>query len=184
MPKVITVPALDERWDAENEIFLDPLPPVKFTIEHSLISISKWEQKWNKSFIMTKEKTPEEMADYIRCMTMTPNIDPEVYKRIPLSVIQEIKEYMEAPMTSVKFLKEPKRAGGRKYMANEDIYQQMFALHIPIECEKWHLNRLLTLIQVCATENDPNPKKMPITELARRNSQLNAARRKALNSKG
>lgn len=149
-------------------------------LEHSLISISKWESKWHKPFLSKNNKTTEEALDYIRCMTITPNVDPNSYMFISEKDILRIDEYISDPMTATTFSEQGK---SRSIITAEIIYYWMVSYNIPFECQKWHLNRLLTLINVCSIKNTP-PKKMSKSEIASRNAALNAARRKALGTKG
>lgn len=177
----ITIPST-ELWDEQKEEFVYTKEKT-LQLEHSLVSISKWESKWNKSFLSSKEKTTEEIIDYIRCMTITQNVDPEVYTRLPNRTIQEIYDYINAPMTATVFSDTGRKGGNRDVITSELIYYWMIALNIPFECQKWHLNRLLTLIRVCEIKNAP-PKKMSKRETMSRNAALNAARRKKYNTKG
>lgn len=154
-------------------------------LEHSLVSLSKWESKWKKPFIDKNEadkKTLEETIDYIRCMTLTQNVNPEIYNNIPDKEIEKVKSYISDSMTATTFsnLDENKN---REIITSEIIYYWMVAFNIPFECQKWHLNRLLTLIKVCSIKNAPK-KKMSKQEIMSRNKALNEARRKAYNSKG
>lgn len=177
----ITVPAI-ELWDEQKQEFITGKEQT-LCLEHSLVSLSKWESKWCKIFLDTEEKTYEETIDYIRCMTLTQNVNPEVYTRLTAENIKQINEYIEAPMTATTFGKETQHSGGRERISSELIYYWMIALNIPFECQKWHLNRLLTLIRVCNIKNAP-PKKMSKRDIASRNAALNAARRKQLNTRG
>lgn len=177
----ITVPAA-ELWDSSKEEFINSKERT-LLLEHSLVSISKWESKWCKSYLSGPEKTYEEALDYIRCMTITQNVDPEVYYRLSDDNIQKITEYLEAPMTATFFSEEDKNSHRRRIVTSELIYYWMIASNIPFECQKWHINRLLTLIRVCQAENQPMQKKSR-EELLRSNAARNAERRKRLNSKG
>lgn len=177
----ITVPAA-ELWDERNQRFIRTKEQ-KLQLEHSLVSISKWESKWCKPFLSKNNKTTEETVDYIRCMTLTQNVDPNVYFALTNENIQRVNDYIEAPMTATTFTEDRSGKASREIITNELIYYWMIALQIPDKCEKWHINRLLTLIRVCNIKNQP-PKKMSQGEIMRRNSALNAARRKQLNSKG
>ncbi len=179
----ITIPAT-ELWDDRNQVFINTKEQT-LQLEHSLVSISKWESKWCKSFLSKTEKTYDETIDYIKCMTITQNVSPEVYDRLTKENIEQINEYIQAPMTATHFLDEEKsgRSNGEQ-VTSELIYYWMIALNIPIdECQKWHINRLLTLIRVCNIKNQP-AKKMSRREIMNRNAALNAARRKQLNTKG
>ena len=177
----ITIPA-SEMWDEKNEKFVD-IKECALQLEHSLISLSKWESKWCKPFLFTKEKTEEETLDYVRCMTLTPNIDPIIYNFLTNENVREINKYIDDPMTATTFSEDPTAKCNREIITSELIYYWMISLNIPVEFQKWHLNRLLTLIRVCNVKNQP-PKKMSKKEIMRRNAALNAARRKQLNSKG
>ena len=179
----ITIPST-EFWDERKEEFIYEKEKT-LQLEHSLVSISKWESKWHKAFLTNKEKTTEEIIDYIKCMTITQNVDPNVYSRITNKIIQEIYEYINDPMTATVLNDRNRQGGGgsRETITSELIYYWMIALNIPFECKKWHLNRLLTLIRVCEVKNAP-PKKMSKSDLMSRNAALNAARRKQFNTKG
>jgi hypothetical protein len=179
--KKIHIPETRLFNSSTNEIIT--LKEQDIQIEHSLVSISKWEQKWHKPFLSTKDKTPEEMADYIRCMCMTQNVDPQVFQYMPDAPAKEINEYIADPMTATTF-SDRKTSGGNEILTNEIIYWQMITLGIPVEFQKWHLNRLLTLIKVCSIKNNPNKKKMSRSEIIQRNRELNRARRAANHSAG
>lgn len=179
----VTVPLSVEGWDEEKQEFIAP-KEVVLQLEHSLVSISKWESKWHKSFIHSKEKTDEEVMHYIECMTLNKNVDPDVYKHLTQNNVRQIEQYIAEPMTATYFSKEEqRRTASREIVTSELIYYWMIALNIPFECQKWHINRLLTLIRVCNVKNQP-PKKMSRKEIARRNHALNAARRNKLNTRG
>lgn len=177
----ITIPAT-EQWDEKKQEFINTKEQT-LQLEHSLVSLSKWESKWCKPFLTNDIKTEEETIDYIKCMTITQNIDPNVYNFIPINIRDEIKRYIDAPMTATWF---NERAGGKpssEQTTSELIYYWMISLNIPFKCEKWHLNRLLTLIKVCEAKSKP-PKKMKQREIMSQQSAINAARRKRLGSKG
>lgn len=152
-------------------------------LEHSLVSLSKWESKWKKPFLTDKEKTPEETIDYVRCMTVNNNVDPSVYGRLSMSAVQQINDYISDPMTATTFSEDKNQKKNREVVTAELIYYWMVALQIPFECQKWHLNRLITLIRVCNIKNEP-PKKMSKADIYRQNAALNAARRRMHGSKG
>lgn len=176
----ITIPSTD-LFDNRTQEFIT-IPERKLQLEHSLVSLSKWESKWNKPFLSKTNKTVEETLDYIRCMTITQNVDPIVYKGLTTKLINEINNYINAPMTATTFSGKDADTS-REVVTSELIYYWMISLNIPMECQRWHLNRLLTLIRVCNVKNTP-PKKMSKREIMSRNAALNAARRKQLNSKG
>ncbi len=177
----ITIPAV-EQWDEAKQEFIYTKEQT-LSLEHSLVSISKWESKWCKPFLTKQEKTLEETLDYIKCMTLTQNVDPEVYNYLTNENIKEINEYIGAPMTATYFSDEKTSKTSREQVTAELIYYWMIAFNIPFECQKWHLNRLLTLIKVCNIKNQP-PKKRSKKDIMSRNAALNAARRKQLNTKG
>jgi hypothetical protein len=184
MPKFVKVNPC-KYWDARREIFFTyPEKPVCFQIEHSLVSISKWEAKWKKPFLSnTKERTPEEMLDYIRCMTITQNVDPNIYSFLPESVIEDIRDYIDDPMTATTISTNGSQKSDRTVITSELIYYWMTAFQIPFTCEKWHFNRLMTLIRICDIKNSPQ-KKMGANEMRARNRKLNAERRRAMHTKG
>ena len=178
----ITVPISPEGWDEVKGEFVDPKTRT-LQLEHSLVSLSKWESKWCKPFLSSNEKTAEETLDYIKCMTLTQNVDPDVYNHLTAKNIEEINQYIYAPMTATTFSEDKKGKGSREVVTSELVYYWMIALNIPFECQKWHLNRLLTLIRVCNIKNTP-PKKMSKRDIMSRNAALNEARRKRLNTTG
>lgn len=177
----ITIPAV-EQWDEEKQEFVNTREQT-LQLEHSLISLSKWESKWCKAFLTKEEKTFEETLDYIKCMTLTKNVDPNVYNYLTNKNIEEINSYIEAPMTATYFSQDKSGRISREQVTAELIYYWMIAFNIPFECQKWHLNRLLTLIKVCDVKNTP-PKKRSAKEIMSQNAALNAARRKKFNTKG
>lgn len=178
----ISVPIEPEQWDEQWQEFI-PARTQTLQLEHSLVSLSKWESKWCKSFLSNPHKTAEETIDYIKCMTITQNIKPEVYEHLTNENIAQINSYIEAPMTATYFNEDKSGKSNRESITSELIYYWMIALNIPFECQKWHLNRLLTLIRVCNIKNAP-PKKMSRGEIMSRNAALNAARKKQMNTKG
>ena len=177
----ITIPAT-EQWDEREERFVNTKEQT-LQLEHSLVSLSKWESKWNKAFLSNKEKSFEETIDYIKCMTLTQNVHPEVYNCLTADNFKQVDEYIQAPMTATVFSEDKTGKSNREVVTSELIYYWMIALNIPFECQKWHLNRLLTLIRVCNIKNSP-PKKRSRAEIMRQNAALNAARRKQHNTAG
>jgi hypothetical protein len=171
-----------EGWDEKTEQFVEP-KFVTLRLEHSLVSISKWESKWNKSFLSSAEKTDEEIFDYIKCMSTTSNVDPDVFDHLTEANIRDIQQYINAPMTATTIREDSSTKRSREIVTNELIYYWMFSLGIPKELEKWHLNRLITLIKVFNAKND-TPKKRNRRDVMSQNAKLNAARRQRLNSRG
>ena len=176
----ITIPAIEQYDDAKQEFVSSKAHTIQ--LEHSLVSLSKWESKWLKPFLNKEDKTMAESIDYIKCMTITQNVDPDVYVYLTRENIAQVSNYIEAPMTATTINNE-KTNGTREVVTSELIYYWMIALSIPFECQKWHLNRLITLINVCDIKSRP-PKKMGKKETMNRNKALNAARRKSANTTG
>lgn len=176
---LLTIPPIEMFNEKTSEFVYSK--ETKISLEHSLVSLSKWESRWNKPFLSKDNKTLEETIDYIRCMTITQNVDPEVYFRLTDENINTINKYIESPMTATTF--SDNGHSSREIITSELIYYWMISLNIPMECQRWHLNRLLTLIRVCNIKNTP-AKKMSRREIMDRNAALNAARRKKLNSTG
>lgn len=153
-------------------------------LEHSLVSVSKWESRWHKPFLSDDNKTDEEIIDYIQCMTITQNVDPVTYLALNSEQIKMIREYIKDPMTATTFREDQNKGKTKKkIVTSEVIYYQMISLGIPMECQKWHLNRLMTLIRVCAIKSQPE-KKMKSGDQIRQYSNLNNKRRAAMHSKG
>lgn len=172
-----------EGWDESKEEFVELEKEQKLTLEHSLVSLSKWESKWHKPFLTKEPKTTEETIDYIRCMTITQNVKPEVYNRLENEHINRVNAYIEDSMTATWFHEEKKKTLNNEVITSERIYYWMIALQIPVNFEKWHLNRLLTLIRVCNEENKPK-KKMSVRELINQRRAENEARKKKWHTKG
>lgn len=177
----ITIPE-QELYDEENNEFIN-LPEKTICLEHSLVSVSKWESKWKKPFLSKEPKTVEETIDYIKCMTITQNVDEKSYNYLSKKNIEDINKYIDDSMTATTFYDTRKNTGRQENITSELIYFWMISLNIPMECQKWHLNRLLTLIKICNIKNDSG-KKMSRSEINSRNAALNAARRKKLNTRG
>lgn len=177
----LTVQMSPEGWDEAKEEFVEATTQT-LQLEHSLISLSKWESKWCKPFLSNDKKTTEEVVDYIKFMTLN-SVDPEIYNRLSAENFEQIDKYINAPMTATTFSENSQGKTNREVITSELIYYWMVALNIPFECQKWHLNRLLTLVRVCNIKNQP-PKKKNRRETASNYAALNAARRKQMNSKG
>lgn len=192
MPKTVVVKA-KEFFNEETRKFIN-VKETTLVLEHSLISISKWEAKYKKPFLVDKSMDDvEKVIFYLKCMTISPqNVDDMVYYAIDKETMEEIMEYINDPMTATWFGedRDPKNKNRKKeIMTSEVIYWQMSALQIPWECQKWHLNRLLTLIRVCGIKNeeqygDDKKKKMSKSDLLKRNAALNAQRKAKLGTRG
>ncbi len=178
----------NEQWDEENEVFVHTKSQT-LMLEHSLVSISKWEAKWKKPFLEqhNKEMPMEELIDYIKCMTITQNVDQDVYRNLSKKDINKVLNYINDSMTATWFREDDKK-GRRSGQAitSELIYFWMISFQIPFECQKWHLNRLLTLIRICNEnrEDGSGQKKMSQRDLMNRNRALNEARKRRFNTHG
>lgn len=181
----ITIPER-EYFDDEKQEFTT-IKEQTLTLEHSLISISKWESKWKKPFLIRANRTYAESIDYIRCMTLNSNVGDDVYRNISQAEFDKITEYIDDKMSATWFNDNGninKRPGAKgQAVTSELIYYWMIAFNIPFECQKWHLNRLLTLIKICEIKNTP-PKKMKKKDIYARNKSLNEARKRNLGTRG
>lgn len=176
----------EDLWDEEKQEFYK-IPGCDVELEHSLLSISKWESKYHKSFINTDNKTPQETLDYIKMMVIDDTeIDDKTFYLITKQQYEEISKYINDPMTATTFSEEDEKdltdtSSRHKFTTSEEIYSWMCAQNIPFECEKWHLNRLIVLIKICAINNKPKDKKkkkMTSSDLALRRAKMEAARAK------
>ena len=180
MPLTIKVPG-QELFNNDTQEFYY-LPDKEITLEHSLLSISKWEAKWHVSYIDTKDKTTEQTLDYIKCMSIKGEISDDVICSLTRENIIEITQYIENPMTATT-VKVTKKGTKDQIITSELIYSWMVGYQIPFECQKWHLNRLLKLIEVLNAQNQPQ-KKMTQSEIAARTRAINAKNRAKFKSKG
>lgn len=177
----IVIPSMEYIDDKTNSFC--STKETKLQLEHSLMSISKWEAKWCKSFFRKDVKSVEETIDYIVCMTITQNVDPQIYKTIPKYIMDQVAAYIASPMTATSV---PKRTSknAKEVLTSELIYYYMVAYNIPFECQRWHLNRLITLIEVCDFKmNPPKKGKLSVDEIKSR-AQENEKRKAALNTRG
>lgn len=171
-----------EIYDQKNREFVY-VNSTTLRLEHSLISLSKWESMYCIPFLTDKPKTVQQTLDYIKCMTLNPNVDPNIYHFISDEHILQINDYIGSKMTATTFSDSSKRKN-RETVTAELIYWSMITLGIPVEFQKWHLNRLLTLIHVCNIKNDPEKKKMSAAEIMRRNTLINEQRKAQYNTSG
>lgn len=179
---LIHVPGSEKFDESTNEFIYTNETTIQ--LEHSLVSLSKWESKWHKAFYHpTNKKTDEETLDYVRCMTLTQNVKPETYYALSTENVQQIQQYINDPMTATTFNADQQTTPNREIITAELIYYWMISYNIPVEFEKWHLNKLLALIKVCSIKNS-KPKKMTKRQIMNQNAALNAARRQKLKSKG
>lgn len=181
MPITIIVPEKDF-YDPKANRFIT-VKRTKLTLEHSLLSLSKWEMKWHKAYLSKEPKTEEQNLDYIRCMCLTEPNDPNVFYALTTQNVKDIAAYISDPMTATTFNKQDKRPS-REIITNELIYFWMTSFNIPFDpCQKWHLNRLMTLIEVASIKNQPS-KKMSKKDIYSRNTALNAQRRAKYGTRG
>ena len=171
-----------EFYDEDTSTFVT-IKKESLQLEHSLVSLSKWEATWCKPFLSNERKTREESIDYIKCMTITQNVKPETYQFLPDHIFAIVEEYIAKPMTATWFSDNKIRSGSREVVTAEIIYYWMISLNVPMECQKWHLNRLLTLIRVCNIKNQPSKKQSQKESLASR-AALNNARKMKNNTHG
>lgn len=183
MPKLLRIPKTS-LWDSVNQEFVD-IEESEILFEHSLISISKWESKWHKPFLSSNQKTSQETIDYLHCMVISRTYNPTAINVIASdqSLSKEINDYIEDSMTATTFTEHGNSSKKKEVITSELIYYWMTEFNIPYKFERWHLNRLLTLIRICAIKNTPNSK-MNKKDIYSQNRSLNAARRKALRSRG
>lgn len=171
-----------ESFDEKTDSFVI-VDGTQLQLEHSLVSLSKWEQIFEKPFLGKESKLPEEVLEYVKCMIITPNIAPELFLKLNEKNFTEINDYIEAKKTATWFQDAPGAPRTREVITSELIYYWMTVFNIPFECETWHLNRLFTLIRVCNIKQ-AKPKKMTRAEQAARNRELNEQRKKQIGSKG
>ena len=178
----IIVPGV-ESYDENLDQFVS-IGDLTLELEHSLVSLSKWESKFEKPFLGKSEKTTDEVLDYIRCMVVTPNPPEEFLDKLSKENLEEVNVYIDRKMTATWFSEAPGAPKtSREVITSELVYYWMTVFHIPFECETWHLNRLFTLIRICNLKQE-KPKKMSRAEVAARNRELNAQRKAQLGTKG
>lgn len=180
---IINIPA-SELYDEASEKFISS-PSETLMLEHSLVSLSKWEALWSKPFLDGVTKTTEETRSYLSCMNLAPVISETVYTRVSDEDTKRIAEYIDSKQTATWFKKDPFARTSTEIITNEIIYYWMIAHTIPFEAQYWHLNRLLTLIKVCNEKNKPaKTSKMGTREQAQSRRQLNAQRKTDLGTTG
>lgn len=176
-----------EIFDEVENRFIQNRKQVTIQLEHSLISLRKWEQKWKKAFLMQENLSVEEILDYIRCMTVSPHgISPETYYFLTTENVDSIISYIKDPMTATTFSNNNVvdiQRNSSEGITAEIIYYWMITMNVPVEFEKWHLQTLLTLIRVISIKNQ-KPQKVDPVKAAIERDRLNQERRKKFNSKG
>lgn len=172
----------EEIFQPATNMFI-PIPSCVITLEHSLISIAKWESKWHIPYLSDTKRSDKQELDYIRCMVVGTVKDDRVFELLSRKNIKKISDYIDNPMTATTFSKTNAQQHKREVVTAETLYYRMFSNNIPMECQKWHLNRLLTLIRVCDLYNSPK-QKMSKTQTAAWNAEQNAARRAKYNTRG
>lgn len=183
MPIEITIPKT-ELFDEASNKFLVAEPEVVVEVEHSLVSVSIWEAKFEKPFLNSPQMTDAEVIAYIKCMTKDQKLPDSVFDRITKSEADRVAKYITAKMSATWFTEVPgQKTPAKQTVTSEMIYYWMVSLNIPSEYQHWHLNRLITLIRVCNDQNAPK-KKMNKADVYARNRELNAQRRAAAGSKG
>lgn len=172
---------LSEQFDNENQEFITD--SVELELEHSLVSLSKWESIWEKPFLKDDDRSDEETLSYIEQMVLTPNPPPDFVQRLTQADISAISDYISAKRSATWFSNNSQRPVSRITITSELIYSWMVEYNIPFECQYWHLSRLFTLIRVLQTQHE-KPKKMSRSEIATRNRELNEQRRRKYNTNG
>ena len=173
----------DELFDEEKQEFKQT-EGFLLNLEHSLASVSKWESKYQKPFLESSDKTPDELLDYVTFMGVGTTIPRDLVNELTNTNLMEINRYIESPQSATTFGVLPKRQAYRgEVITSELIYYWLVAYNIPFECEHWHLNRLFSLIRICNVKNTP-AKNQPRNEIAQRNRELNEQRKAALGTSG
>jgi hypothetical protein len=177
----IVVPGIEMYDETKHEFVTEG--DITLELEHSLVSLSKWESFYEIPFLGKEEKTTEQILEYIKLMTLTTKVPEEVFHRVSEGNIKAINEYIDAKMTATWFNDPPGNLSSRDVITAELIYYWMITFQIPFECQYWHINRLFTLIRVCNVKQ-AKPKKMSRAEVAARNRELNVQRRSQLGTTG
>lgn len=171
-----------EHFDEENKKFVR-LGGIALELEHSLVSLSKWESKFEKPFLSPEPKTPEEIVYYIECMVVSGELPDNLLSHLSHAHLEEINAYIDSKMSATWFSDSGPKKRSTETITNELIYFWMNSFQIPLECETWHLNRLFNLIRIHSIKNT-KPEKANRSEALQRQRQLNAQRRAELGTKG
>lgn len=164
--------AQEESFDESTEKFVVS-KRFRVALEHSLVSMSKWESVWEEPFLGDKDKTSEQTISYVKMMLLTSDVPPEVFQKLLSKHIDQIKNYISAKMTATTITETPGSKSYREIVTSELVYYWMFSMSIPMECEHWHLNRLITLIRVFGAKNAPK-RKMSMADRRALNKQRQA----------
>ena len=171
-----------ETWDPVKEEFIYTQGAKNVQLEHSLLSISKWESKYHKPFLETKMSI-EELIYYIsKCMCITKGVNEDIFLHTPKSLLDEINAYINDPMTATPKLPSDK-GPSNEIITSELIYYWMSQGNINWDAERWHLNRLLKLIELTSYKNTP-PEKRSKADMFKDRREENARRRALWNTKG
>lgn len=173
----------DEAFNEKTSEIVPAGPDTEIDLEHSLASLSKWESEYQKPFLSTVKKTPEEIFSYLKAMVVTPGLDSELLLKLPKTEIDKVQAYIDSPQSATTFGLLPETKGPGETITSELIYYWMVAYNIPWEAQTWHLNRLFSLVKICNIKNS-KPKKINQREAAQQRARLNAERRAKLGTKG
>ncbi len=169
----------------ETDCSFIEIPEAELHLEHSLVSLSRWESKWKKPFLKEEQHTKEETIDYIRCMCMDKNVNPIIFDNLSMPEVIQVEDYIKDPHTATTIYdRRPNRVSRNSVLTSEVIYYQMIYFGIPFECQKWHLNRLITLLRVCSIKGGTTQQQMDLNSIFAQNNKLNNARRAAMNNHG
>lgn len=173
----IHIPELEFYDESNNEFFTRK--PLDVSLAHSLISISKWEGIWKKAYFPSSYQEGlqgglEELS-YVECMIIgkTPSY-------VPMYLLQnhkrELHEYINDTQTATTLHQLGPRKGVTPTITSELIYYWMIKFGIPFECQRWHVSRLLALIEVCNNKENAKGNKMNPVDSARYRYELNKKR--------
>ena len=173
----------EEYYDDEKQEFYSENDQI-LRLEHSLVSVSLWEQRYNRPFLEADDKTQEETLGYVECMILD-DIPENLESLLTAFHIEQINKYVESPASATTFVDvKSKTRGPKQVITSELVYYWMIAYQIPFECQYWHLNRLFALIRICNIQNNPDKNKMSKAEIAARNRALNEERKAKLKTRG
>ena len=167
------------------------IPPIRLQLEHSLKSIARWEAKWHRSFIGRENLSGEELLDYVKCMTINRQEDPKIYDYLTQEDVLRIIDYMQDQQSAWEISSKKKTKKGKKggTDTSESIYYAMIQFGVPMECENWHFNRLMALLDYCdckggSVSGAGGPAKRSQKEIMEMYRAMNEKNRKKYNSRG